>query len=273
MDGGEWLEAHRAAIEATIASESEQAALAHRLIPRESVAPATRSVSIDQLNYETGTVDDQTQVDIERPRQVVEIPTLQTDDSDPARALVAIRRAAQQLARQHDERVLRTELGNQIEGAPEGDPQFQPIVDITPVNGSIGEGVVVAVADALQRLDDDGYRTGYALVASASIWTELHRLSGGSSTLPIQAVRAVMDDGPVHRSARLKNGDALLLSLGEGRIDRVVAESPKLAFIDQDANVRRFELYERFVPRFRETRSAALLRLNANGGGNGDGES
>ena len=85
-----------------------------------------------------------------------------------------------------------------------------------------------------------------------------------------------MDDGLIQWSSRLRDGDAVVLSLGEGRVDRVVAEAPRLAFVDQDAEVRRFELYERFVPRFRETKSAVLLRrvpdeAGRRGGGNSDG--
>jgi Encapsulating protein for peroxidase len=272
MNGDEWLEAQRVSIEQVIAAETEQARLAQRLIPEVTVPDQTRTVSSDRLDYGTNTVDDQEQLDIERYERDVPIPKLQTDDPDPARALVSIRRASLQLARGHDERVFRRELADQIEaGAKAGDPGFQPIVDVTPVNGSIGEGLVASVADAIAKLDDQGYRTGYAMVTSNSIWTELHRQGGGSPTLPIDAVRALLDDGPVHRSSVLHEGDALLMSLGEGRIDRVVAEAPRLTFVDQTSDERNFNLYERFVPRLMQTLCGALLRLKASGGAAGSG--
>ncbi len=262
MNGDEWLQAHEAAIQQVITTETEQGGLAHRMVPVVTVPEQTRTVSIDRLNYASGIVDDQTQTDIERFADPVAIPKLQTDDPDPARAFVAIRRSSQQLARRHDERVFRKEIADQIETAETAtDPEFQRIVTITAVNKSIGDGAVTAVADAISKLDSEGYRSAYAMVASNTLWTELHRRGTGSATLPIDAVRALMDDGPVQRSSVLKGGDALLLSLGEGRVDRIVAEPPRLAFIDQSATARQFELYERFVPRLRETRSAVLLRV------------
>jgi hypothetical protein len=266
MNGDEWLEAHGPAVEQVISSETEQARLAQRLLPEYPVPENTRFISIDRFDYGAGTVDDQTRVDLELFKEKVEIPKLQIDDPDPARALIAVRRAAQLLSRQHDSRVLRKELADQIGNQPKqgqpGQPQFHPVVPIKPVNGSLGEGMISAVADAIALLDDEGYRTGYAIVASNSIWTELHRRGEGSTTLPIDSVKALIDDGPVHRSSVLANGDALLMALAEGRLDRVIAESPRLAFVDQGADNRNFELYERMVPRLRETLSVALLRAD-----------
>jgi hypothetical protein len=259
MNGDEWLAANRAAIEQVIGNETEQARLAQRLIPEVTVPEQTRFVSIDRFDYDTGTVDEETNVDIERREEDVRIPKLQTDDPDPSRALVAVRRAAQRLTRQHDQRVFREALADFIEDE-QGQPGIHPIVPVDPVNGSLGEGMIPAVADGIALLDDQGYRTGYAIVASNAIWTELHRRGDGSFTIPIEAVRALIDDGPIHRSAVLLDGDALLMALGEGRIDRVVAESPRLAFVDQGIDLRNFDLFERFVTRFRETFGALLLR-------------
>ncbi|CUU56566.1 Encapsulating protein for peroxidase [Parafrankia irregularis] len=269
MNGSEWLQAHQGDIDQIIAGETEQARLAQRLLPAYPVPEQMRFVSSDRFDYEAGTVDDETRVDIERFEEKVSIPKLQIDDPNPARALVAVRHAAQKLARKHDERVFRKGIADEIveaDGIADeilkagGKLQFHRLVDVKAVNGSLGEGLIPSVASALAVLDDEGYRTGYAIVASNSIWTELHRRGDGSSTIPIDAVKALIDDGPVYRSSVLENGGALLLSLAEGRIDRVVAEAPRLAFITQGKDMRRFDLYERFVPRLRETMSAVLLR-------------
>jgi hypothetical protein len=262
MDGHEWLATNRVAIEQLITNETEQARLAQRLIPEVSVPEQTRFVSVDRFDYATGTVDEQNRVDIERFEENVNIPKLQTDDPDPSRALIAVRRAAQRLTRQHDQRVFRDAIAVQIE-TQQGQPGIHPIIPVDPVNGSIGEGMIPAVAAGIALLDDQGYRTGYAIVASNTIWTELHRRGDGSFTIPIEPVKALIDDGPVHRSAVLTDGAALLLALGEGRFDRVVAESPRLAFVDQGIDLRSFDLFERFVPRFRETFSAVELSASA----------
>ena len=260
MNGDEWLEANNVVIVQAIAAETEQARLSQRLIPPVPVAEQTRFVSIDRFDYDNGIVDDETRVDIERREERVRIPKLQTDDPDSTRAMVAVRRAAQRLTKQHDQRVFREALADQIENR-QGQPGIHPLVFVDPVNGSIGEGMISAVAAGISLLDDEGYRTGYAIVASNSIWTELHRRGDGSFTIPIEPVRALIDDGPVHRSSVLADGDALLMAVGEGRVDRVVAEDPQLAFVDQGNDIRNFDLYERFVPRFRETFSATLLRV------------
>jgi hypothetical protein len=258
MDGHQWLANNRAEIERVIADETEQARLAQRLIPEVHVPDQTRFVSIDRFDYVTGTVDQETRIDIEQLTEDVNIPKLQTDDPDPSVALIAVRRGAQRLTRQHDRRVFRAALADQIR-IQQGQPGIHPIVPIIPVNGSLGEGMIPALAEGIALLDDQGYRTGYAIVSSNTIWTELHRRGEGSFTIPIEPVKALIDDGPVHRSAVLADGDALLMALGEGRIDRVVAEIPRLAFVDQGQDLRNFDLYERFVPRFRETFSALLL--------------
>lgn len=263
MDGAEWLEAHRDEIDSVVTSEAEASMLAHRIIPEVAVDPASRTVAADRFDYLVGAVaDGDDPLQIPRADRAVRIPKLQIDDADASRALTAVRRAAQELARDHDESVFRVALADRIEAqAAAEDPEFQDVIDILPVGESIGEGVVATVAAAIGRLDDEGYRNGYVLVVSDALWIDLHRRGQGLTSLPIDAVRSVIDDGPVYRSSVLQGGDALVLSLGEGRIDQVVAEKPTVAFVDQNANVRSYDVFERFVTRFRETRSAVMLRL------------
>jgi uncharacterized linocin/CFP29 family protein len=179
------------------------------------------------------------------------------------------------LAQGHDRRVFRQELADRIEAANGGapDPDFQELVLIRPVDGSVGEGAIAAAAQAVAGLVEQGYRNSYGMVVSNTLWTELHRLGRGSSTLPIAAVRDLIGDGPVHQTSVLQDGDAVLIATGDGKVDCVVAEAPRLAFVDQGRDIRTFAAYERFRPRFRETRSVVLLRLVAegeDGDGNGD---
>jgi hypothetical protein len=91
-------------------------------------------------------------------------------------------------------------------------------------------------------------------------------------------VRGLLGDGPVHRCTVLARDEALVLSVGAGRIDRAVAVSPVAEFlrVEQAAppagrrraggppgqELRIWRLYERFITRFKETRSAVLLRLD-----------
>jgi hypothetical protein len=278
MNGDEWLATYRAQVDQVMANETDKARLAHRLIQEVSVAADSRFVAEDRFDYgPPGIVpDNQQQLAIERIEEPVQVTKIQTEEQSADRAVVAVRRAALLLTQRHDRRVFRQELADRIDAANAAvppDPDFQPIVDVVPVAGSVGEGMITAAADAIALLENEGYRTGYAMIVSNTVWTELHRLGRGSSTLPIAAVRDLIGDGPVHQTSVLQAGDSLLIATGDGRIDRVVAESPRLEFVDQNADLRNYSAYERFRPRFRETRSAVLLRVSADadaGGGDGD---
>jgi hypothetical protein len=81
-------------------------------------------------------------------------------------------------------------------------------------------------------------------------------------TFPLKAVEGLLEGGPVHRTAVLEGGEALVLSLSGEEIDRAVAESPTLEFlrIGRGDN-REFRLYERFLTRFKQTAAVVLLRL------------
>ena len=213
------------------------------------------------MTYKSGAVSDDKRVDIERFYEGVTVSKLQTDDPDATRALTTIRRGVQRLARQHDKRVLnREEIADQIDEGSE-DPSFHPVVAIEPLDNSLGEGMIPAVAYATALLDGEGYRSNLCagrqqrdLDRPAPAGTHL------SNSVPIDAVKALMDGGPIRRSAVLYDGSALVMSLGAERFDRVVAEAPRLVFVEQQADKRTFDLYERYVPRFREPLTVVLLK-------------
>lgn len=278
MDGPDWFRLHQAEIDEVIAKELATARISPTLVPSVTVPEQTRVVSLDRYDYKDGVVTDDTPVPILRFNETVEISKLQTDDPDATRAMTAIRRGTQRLARKHDYRVLREEIADQIADANANDNnsskggadakggscrQFHPIVPIAELDGSLGEGMVPAVAEAIGLLDGEGYSANYALVASNKVWTALHQRGGTSVTLPIDAVKALLEGGALRRSSVLDDdyGTALVMSLGDGRVDRVIAETPRLVFVEQQENNRTFELYERYVPRFRETLSAVLLEV------------
>jgi uncharacterized linocin/CFP29 family protein len=274
MDGSDWYRLHQTEIDEVITKELETARIAHLFVPSVTVPEQTRVVSLDRYDYENEVVTDDTSVPILRFNETVEISKLQTDDPDATRAMTAIRRGTQRLARKHDHRVLREEIADKIEEANENSGEkaggkdgtyssFHPIVTVEVLDGSLGEGMVPAVAEAIGLLDGEGYSANYALVASNKIWTALHQRGETSTTLPIEAVKALLEGGPLRRSSVLDDdyGTALVMSLGEGRIDRVIAEAPRLVFVEQQENNRTFELYERYVPRFRETLSVVLLQV------------
>jgi hypothetical protein len=279
-----WTEAQWKMIEHTVQSEIGDSRLAHTVIPEYSVESSARAVSVDTFNYLSGSVDDITQTPLEERQELFSLTRAQAEDEDLSSAQVIVRRAAQRLAQGDDMRVFTTAIRDAIDGAPAGGPNFQPVVNVTRVMDSAapanltGEGMVAATAEAVAFLDGDGYRTGYVMVAGPNLYRLLHTRAVGAADLPIVAVRGLLGDGPVHRCTVLAPDEALVLSVGAGRIDRAVAVSPAAEFLRVEQTspptgrrraggspgeeLRIWRLYERFITRFKETRSAILLRLD-----------
>jgi hypothetical protein len=268
MNGLDWTSEQRALLYGAIAQETESARLAHKIIPEFGIPAGARAVSQDRFDYATNTVDDTTQLEVREPSESFVLSKLQVEDEDLSRAVVAARRAVQRLSRAHDQEVFVDGIRDLI-AANAGTAGFHNVISATPADG---DGLVAATAAAVAALDGEGYREGYVMVASQDVYALLHTRVAGAADLPIQAVQGLLEGGPVHRTAVLAPGEALVLSIGSGHIDRAVGVSPRLEFlrIESDDD-HRFRVYERFRTRFKETLSAVLVRL-APGEGPGPGE-
>jgi hypothetical protein len=178
---------------------------------------------------------------------------------------VIIRRSAQRLAKDHDLRVFQVSIRDPINAAAIP-ANFNAVIPVNRVDDS-GEGMISATAEAIAALDSAGYRTGYVMVAGLNIYRLLYSRAVGAADLPIVAVRGLLADGPVYRSDALDDDEALVLSVGAGRIDRAVAVAPVAEFLRVERppgttdELRQWRLYERFLTRFKESKSVALLRL------------
>ncbi len=260
MNGLNWTGEQDALLNGVITEETENTRLAHKIIPEYEISSRARSVSADAFDYVENTVDDETQLAVEEPSEDLVLTKLQVDDEDLARAIVSVRRAVQRLARAHDEAVLTEGIRTPIENN-QGAAGFNDVVTIAPPNG---DGLVAGTAAAIAALDGAGYREGYVLVAGQGVYTLLHTRVQGAAELPITAVQGLLGGGPVYRSAVLPPEEALVLSIGNGHIDRAVGLPPTLEFLRIENNDEyRFRVYERFRTRFKETLSAVLLRLAA----------
>jgi Encapsulating protein for peroxidase len=279
-----WTDVQWKMIEHTVQSEIDDSRLAHNVIPEYSVESSARAVPVDIFDYVSGGIDDITQTPLEERQELFSLTRAQAEDEDLSSAQVIVRRAAQRLAQGDDKRVFTIAIRNAIHDAPAGGPNFHGVVSIARITDSAtpphltGEGMVGATADAVAALDGDGYRTGYVMVAGRDLYRLLHTRVPGAADLPIVAVRGQLGDGPVHRCTALPTDEALVLSVGAGRIDRAVAVSPVAEFLRVEQTspptrrrgaggppgeeLRIWRLYERFITRFKETRSAVLLHLD-----------
>ncbi len=254
-----WTEAQRSIIQEAIDAEIENSRLAHKLIPEYRLTPNDRAVARDRFNYADGKIDE-TYVDLEEPGQPFFLTKLQTEDDDVGLARMRVRRAAQELARKHGVEVFRTRLRDVI-NAKAGNEGFHPVV---PINQPYSDGLAPAVAAAVAKLDGKGYRTSFVMVAGHDVYKHLHEREPGAADLPIEAVKGLLEDGPVHRSAVLPPDEALILSISGEELDRAVAVDPMLEFQRiGDKENREFRLFERFRIRFKQTYSAVLLRFAA----------
>jgi hypothetical protein len=263
-----WTADQLARIQDTIKTELENSRLSHKVIPVFALDTAARAVSRDTFNYETVAIDDSDQAQLTELDVTFKVPRLQSDDADLSRPLTLIRRATQKLARLDDEAVFVTTIRDQINNS-QGNSGFHPVIRVRPPDG---DGLIAATDEAITRLDDAGYRDCYWFIAGIITHRFLFTRTKGAADLPINAVRGLLNDGPVLRAGVLDPNEALVLSLrvaqdGSSPIDRAVAVEPQIEYqrID-DADSRVFVLRERFTPRFKETLTAVLLRIDGHAG-------
>jgi hypothetical protein len=280
MDGF-WNENQWQMIVAVIRDELENSRLAQQIVAKYAISADARSVMADTYDNTRRLIDDTTPPLVLRDsEETFTVTKIQAEEPALTTALQAIRRATQRLARGHDLAVFRVAIADVIDrGAPSyvgpgigASGNFHPVV---PVLAPFNDGIVTATAEAVERLDGEGYRSGYVMVAGQAVWIELHRRSAGIVDLPRVAVQALMDDGPIHRTAVLSPDDALILSVVDSpavantaaveasRIDRAVAVEPTLEYLRIGQNDSRdLRVYERFITRFKETLSVVVLRLD-----------
>lgn len=278
-----WSEEQRSIIQEAIATEIENSRLAHKLIPEFKIPPNARAVARNRYIYPNPAAAppilegiDETYVPLipdDQSEVQFSLTKLQVEDDDLDLALVRIRRAAQQLARVHDDAVfgaaIRDDLNANAPAPGAGPvPGYHNIVPIEQdpavVQGPprYGDGLATATAEAVAALDDEGFRSGYVMIAGREVYRQLHSRVTGAAGLPIRSVKGLLEDGPVDRSAVLPPDEALILSISGEGIDRAVAIAPTLEFLRIGDNENRdFRLYERFLPRFKQTYAAVLLRL------------
>lgn len=254
-----WTQEQRAKIDEAIAAEIENSRLAHKLIPEFKLSPNDRAVARDQYNYANNTIDE-TFVDLLEVSVPFFLTKLQSEDQDLSGALMKARRSAQQLARNHDDNVFRVAIRDVI-NANQGNAGYH---NIAPIIQPYQDGLVAAVAGEIAALDGEGYRSGLVMVTGLEVYTYLHSRAAGAADTPLKAVQGLLEGGPIHRSAVLPQDEALILSISGEAIDRAVALPPTMEFLRIGANDNReFRLYERFLPRFKQTYSVVLLRLQA----------
>ena len=291
-----WTEEQKNMIRDLIAEEIEKARLSHKFIPELKLAEDARSVSADELDSATYQVDDITTIPLVEIEVPINLTRLQAEDVDLSAALLLIRRAANHLARAHDAVVFAGQPGtdlppltaptnvNAIGGRTnDGVSAITTSVDIGPLVtsststtgkgsttsstatsggfASYGEALVAGVANALVTLEGKGYIGSYVLVLGQRLFTDANTPSPGSLVLPTDRLKALLGEGPVHRSSVLDQDEGLLLSLGGEPMDRAVAVAPIFESLRIGAkDMRECRVFERFALRLKEKDSVIKLK-------------
>ena len=253
-----WTDEQWKMMQSEIKSEIENSRLAHKIISKKKeLPPAERAVSRDNFAYASGTVDE-THDQIGDASEQVVLTKEQTADADLSTAKLIVRRAAQRLARRHDKQVFGTIRDQILKGQDQPD-QFHPVQQIVPADG---DGLIAAVSNALFLTDDDGYGSGFVMIAGHNVYSTMHLRVPGAADLPRVAIEKLLDSQAIHRSSVLDANEALVLSISGEEIDRAVALEPVLEFQRINGkDIRELRLHERFLTRFKQTRSVVLLRM------------
>jgi uncharacterized linocin/CFP29 family protein len=237
-------------------------------------------VRADRYDSATNTVDDFTTIPLVEVSAHVTLTSAQAEDKDLSSALVLIRRAANRLARAHDEIIFIGQpnagelppkakaLGLTAKWGSANKGLFETENDV-PVNTereTVGEALVGAVANGLVTLEDAGYIGSYVLIFGQTLFTYANTPSKGSMVLPSDRMKNLLELPPehhVHRSSVLDPDTGLLLSLGGQPMDRAVAINPKFEFLTVGKEAaRECRVFERFALRLKEKGSVVKFKLS-----------
>jgi len=275
-----WTEEQNNMVRNLIAEEIEKARLSHKFIPEFKLEMDARSVSADEFDSANNIVDDVKTIPLVEVVAPIDLTKLQAEDADLSAALILIRRAANRLARAHDEIAFIGQPGpDQLHSviAAKGAKKRTFVkaiggrkndglsaagisLDVDPKGGSYGEKLVEVVADALIQLESNGYIGSYVLVLGQELFIDANTPSKGSLVLPKDRLEALLGGGPVHRSSVLNKDGGLLMSLGGEPVDRAIAVAPTFEFLRIGANeTRECRVFERFAFRLKEKDSVIKL--------------
>jgi uncharacterized linocin/CFP29 family protein len=281
MDQLDWDNTQRELVGAVIDEEVNKARLSHNFIDisQPPLAEDARNVRADRYDRTTNLVDDVTTIPLVEISAPLILTPAQTVDKDLSSALLLIRRAANKLARAHDEIIFvgqpdagklppkATALGLTANWGSTNKGLFETgnEVVVRADKEAVGEALVGAVAEALVKLEDAGYIGSYVLIFGQVLFTYANTPTKGSMVLPSDRMKNLMElpeEHHVHRSSVLEDDTGLLLSLSGQPMDRAVAVKPKFEFQQIGAdNERRCRVFERFALRLKEKDSVVKFRL------------
>lgn len=120
------------------------------------------------------------------------------------------------------------------------------------VSGVYGEHTFDAVVDAITSLRSRGQAGPYALALASAVYADTFVPVRGTLIMAADQIRPLVTAGFVDAPA-LPGDRGLLISLGGGTIDLVMAVEPTLTFVQvDDQGMSQFRIYERWALRIKD---------------------
>jgi uncharacterized linocin/CFP29 family protein len=127
--------------------------------------------------------------------------------------------------------------------------------------GLYGKNLVKAIADAIARLEDNGYPGPFACVLGHDAFLEAHTPDQNSMVLPADRITPMLG-GPLLRSGVVDPLHGIVASSCGESLDLVVATAPKAQFLNVNGDAKYvFRVYERFILRIKDPDAVIPIRL------------
>lgn len=274
-----WTQAQWTQIDQVVAENVKSVRVAHEIMPIHELERTAKAVPIDLVDRRTMTIDDTTTIPLAEVSIQFELDKQQVEEEALSRAMVLIKRAANNLARFEDQIVMNGLAPNPAGGLmPLGGLPPRARVERGQLNGGLraialppifrrggpgryGDRMVAAIVRGITMLDAAGYVGPYLLVLSEQQFAEVNSPDQNSLVLPRDRIEPTLEK-PIFRSPALPAPTGLLLSIGGDPTDRAVAIEPTLRFIRINGNDRYlFSVYSVFALRRKEPEAVIELQF------------
>ena len=130
-----------------------------------------------------------------------------------------------------------------------------------PSTKSYGENLVTKIAEAISKLESNGYPGPFACALGHKAFIEVQTPSSGSFVLPADRITPMLG-GPLIRSGNIPLNHGLVASSCGESLDIVVATPPKAQFLQVNEEAKYvFRVYERFVLRIKDPNAVVPIEL------------
>ena len=275
----QWTDEQWQRVRDVVYEEARKARVAGTFLPLYGPLPADRITVPGPVVKAAGgpsplEVDDAGTLRIATLQVKVKLRGAQVADPELESALLAFRRAANQLARIEDAIVMLGQSGtdkgptawplppaSEVRGGQENDGLGRVGTAIAVGSGpDRGNHIVTWVSAAIGKLESLAHQGPFACVLGQDSFTAVQTPNPASLVLPQDRILPFLGGGPLLRSSVLAPDGGFLVALGGAPVDLVVATDTTVGFLQvTEEPGYLFRVYEKIVLRIKE--SDAIVRM------------